>query len=159
MMRSEQLFIFDIFNNPVFWAGITSWFLAQFLKVVIAFFDRKRHSPAYYLHMFIWATGGMPSSHSALVTSVAVAIGYTEGFSSSLFVAMLCYALLTVRDAVGVRRAAGIQAKALNHLGGELNEKLGISYRPVKEVKGHTVTEALMGMVLGFFLAVAYCSL
>lgn len=158
-MRPGNLFSFDIYSNPVFWAGVSSWFLAQFLKVVIAFFDGKRHSPLYYFHMFIWATGGMPSSHSALVTSIAVAIGYTEGFSSSLFIAMACYGLLTVRDAVGVRRAAGIQAKALNHLGGELSSKLKIKYRPVKEVKGHTLTEAIMGMVLGFFLAVAFCNL
>ena len=146
-------------HNPVFWSGLSSWFLAQFLKMVIALFDKKHRSPGYYLYLFLWSTGGMPSSHSALVTAVAFAIGYTDGFGSNLFIAILCFALLTVRDAVGVRRSAGQQARTLNLLGGELKEKFDISYMPVKEVNGHTVTESLMGMVLGFFIATAFCYL
>jgi len=159
-MRNEfGQYDFSIFSNPVFLAGLSSWFLAQLLKVVIALFDKKHRSPSYYIYLFFWSTGGMPSSHSALVTAVAVSVGYMEGFASNIFIAVLCFALLTVRDAVGVRRSAGLQARALNLLGGELREKCSISFKPVKEVNGHTVTESLMGMVLGFFIATAFCSL
>ena len=159
-MRNELgQYDFSIFSNPVFLAGLSSWFLAQFLKVIIVLFDKKHRSAGYYLYVFLWSTGGMPSSHSALVTAVAASIGYMEGFDSNIFVAVLCFALLTVRDAVGVRRSAGLQARALNLLGGELREKHGIPFKSVKEVNGHTVTESLMGMVLGFFIATAFCSL
>ena len=159
-MRSEiGQYDFAFLLNPVFWAGFSSWFIAQVLKMVSAFFDKKHRSPSYYLYLFLWSTGGMPSSHSALVTSLAFAIGYTDGFSSNLFIAMLCYALLTVRDAVGVRRSAGQQARTLNLMGAELRERLGLQYKAVKEVNGHTVTESLMGMVLGFFIATAFCYL
>ncbi|MCQ2604365.1 MAG: divergent PAP2 family protein [Spirochaetia bacterium] len=159
MQSGLSIYDFGFLHNPVFWSGVSSWFIAQFLKVVIALFQRKKYSPLYYLNLFLWSTGGMPSSHSALVTSIAAAIGYTEGMDSSLFIAMACYAGLTVRDAVGVRRSAGIQARVLNTLGSELKEKYGIPYKPVKEVNGHTVTESLMGMALGFFIATAYCNL
>ena len=101
----------------------------------------------------------MPSSHSALVTSIAIAAGFQEGFNSSLFVAFSCYGLLVIRDSVGVRRAAGIQAKMLNRLGRELEKKSSIPYRPVKEVNGHTASEALVGSLIGFFIAVAFNSL
>ena len=101
----------------------------------------------------------MPSSHSALVTSVAVSAGFQEGFSSSLFIAFSCFGLLVIRDSVGVRRAAGIQARMLNRLGRELEKRNGIPFRAVKEVNGHTASEAIIGSIIGFFIAVAFNSL
>ncbi len=77
----------------------------------------------YYLGVLLWKTGGMPSSHSALVTSVAISAGFQDGFNSSLFIALCCYGLLVIRDSVGVRRAAGLQAMMLNRLGRELEKK------------------------------------
>lgn len=155
-----KFYDFEFLRNPVFWSGIFSWFLAQFLKVIIALFKKRRsRKPGYYLNMFLWGTGGMPSSHSALVTATAFSVGYTEGADSSLFIALIFYALLNVRDSVGVRRSTGLQARALNNIGAELKSKYGIPYKPVKEINGHTVTESLIGILLGFFIATAFCKL
>ena len=101
----------------------------------------------------------MPSSHSALVVSIATAIGFTEGLDTSVFVLSICFALVVIRDAMGVRRSAGQQARALNLLGKELAARFGIQQRPVREVLGHTPSEVLVGAGLGFFLALAICTL
>ena len=101
----------------------------------------------------------MPSSHSSVVAALATSIGFIEGVRSSLFMAMIFYGLLTVRDALGVRRAAGSQAKILNQLGRDIKKKLDLSFRPVKEIHGHTFSEVIVGILLGFFIAVAFCNL
>ena len=152
-------YINSFFNNPVFLSAVFSWFIAQFIKTIIVVLYPRPKPIKYYLGVLLWKTGGMPSSHSALVTSIAIAAGFQEGFNSSLFVAFSCYGLLVIRDSVGVRRAAGIQAKMLNRLGRELEKKSSIPYRPVKEVNGHTASEALVGSLIGFFIAVAFNSL
>ena len=101
----------------------------------------------------------MPSSHSALVVSLTTAIAFREGLNSSVFILSSFFALVVIRDALGVRRAAGLQAKALNQLGKELNARYGTSYRPVKEVHGHTPAEVAVGSVLGFCIALAFYTL
>jgi acid phosphatase family membrane protein YuiD len=147
----------NIFYNPIFLSALFSWFFTQFVKTVIIIIAKPAPMPIrYYISILLWKTGGMPSSHSALVTALATAIGFKEGFSSSLFLAACAFGLLVIRDSVGVRRSAGIQARTLNKLGADLNEKLNIDYRPVKEVSGHTVSEVLIGIVIGFFIAVAF---
>jgi uncharacterized protein len=106
-----------------------------------------------------WRTGGMPSSHSSLVTALATSIGYIHGMDSPLFILAFFYAILTIRDALGVRRAAGIQAQALNELADELKSSIAFAFRPVKEIHGHTPAEVSVGVMLGFFIALAFCSL
>lgn len=98
----------------------------------------------------------MPSSHSAMVSALATSIGFVEGFNTSLFIAICGYGMLVVRDAVGVRRSAGMQARALNKIGFELKEKFGINYNPVKEISGHSFSEVLIGIIIGFFIALAF---
>jgi hypothetical protein len=106
-----------------------------------------------------WATGGMPSSHSAVVAALATAVGFVQGVDEPLFIVTLFYAILTFRDALGVRRAAGMQARAINQLlrGLARDRKLGV--KPVKEIHGHTGPEVIVGALIGFFIAVAFCSL
>ena len=67
--------------------------------------------------------------------------------------------MVTVRDAVGVRRSNGIQAKKMNELGKDLKEKNIIDYKPIKEVNGHTPIEVTLGCVLGFFIGLAFSTL
>ena len=108
----------------------------------------------------IWRTGGMPSSHSALVTSLCTTIGFRHGIQSDMFIFALCFFLVVIRDAFGVRRSSGIQAKKINELGKELSEKDVIkSYKPMKEVNGHTPMEVLCGCLLGFFVGLSFCLL
>lgn len=98
----------------------------------------------------------MPSSHSALVISVTTAIGFHSGVQSDVFVLALCLSMVVIRDAMGVRRSSGIQAKTLNSLGNEISRKTGINYRPVKEIQGHKPVEVVCGALMGFFIGVAF---
>ena len=103
-----------------------------------------------------WKTGGMPSSHSALVTALATSIGFNTGLRTPLFTLSLFYGILIIRDALGVRRSSGVQAQALNALSRELHEKLGTEHRQVKEVSGHSPSEVAVGAGLGFFIGLAF---
>ena len=159
MQETGFYYINSFFHNPVFLSAVFSWFIAQFIKTVIVVLYPMQKPIKYYLGVLLWKTGGMPSSHSALVTSIAISTGFQEGFNSTLFIAFSCFGLLVIRDSVGVRRAAGLQAIMLNRLGRELEKKNGIPFRPVKEVNGHTASEAIIGSIIGFFIAVAFNSL
>jgi len=133
--------------------------MAQFVKTVVELVKPRSKGSREIVYTLIWRTGGMPSSHSSAVTALTTALGFTEGLNSPIFISMFFYSLLVVRDALGVRRAAGMQARALNHLGRELAKKQKINFHPVKEVHGHTPAEVSVGIVLGFFIAVAFCNL
>lgn len=145
--------------TPVFLSAFFSWFIAQLLKSIIGIFRGSTKSHVGFLRRFFWATGGMPSSHSALVTALATSIGFRESLSSPLFAISFFYAVLTIRDALGVRMAAGTQARVLNQLIARLSGRLDLKIKSVKEVNGHTVSEVSVGVLLGFFIAVAFTSL
>jgi acid phosphatase family membrane protein YuiD len=145
-----------LIENTLFLAPLSSWIIAQVLKTVIFLLRGKRRSGREILETVAWRTGGMPSSHAALVTSLTVSAAYREGINSDLFIITLFFALIIMRDATGVRRSSGLQARALNSLGHQLGEKEGFEYHPVKEVHGHTPMEVVVGAFLGFFIAAAY---
>jgi uncharacterized protein len=149
----------DFFANPIFLSAIFSLLIAQFLKCVVNIFRSKASGFRELILTFFWKTGGMPSSHSALAVAIATAIAIREGFDTSIFILSLFFSLVVIRDAMGVRRAAGLQAKALNQLGKELNASSGLPFRPVKEVHGHSPAEVIVGSLLGFFIALAFCTL
>ncbi|POR05448.1 acid phosphatase [Alkalispirochaeta sphaeroplastigenens] len=149
-------YLYDLVSSRIFLAGFFSWFLAQFLKMVIDYGRGKTRGSRDMVAVFIWKTGGMPSSHSALVTGLATAIGFSQGAHSPLFVFALFYGGLTIRDALGVRRSSGLQAQALNRLGRQVSEKLDVPFSPVKEVSGHTLSEVCVGALLGFVIATGF---
>ncbi|MCF7927638.1 MAG: divergent PAP2 family protein [Spirochaetales bacterium] len=141
--------------SPFFLSAFFSWFAAQFIKTLIFFFSRKhKYSQKIFITLF-WTTGGMPSSHSALVTGIATSLGLGLGVDHPLFIVMVFYGLLIVRDSLGVRRAAGAQARSLNQLGRRLQKDFNIEWEPVKEVHGHNAMEVLVGIGLGFATALA----
>ncbi len=146
-------------SSPVFLSAFSSWFIAQVLKSCIMLVrNRPRTAKEILVHIF-WSTGGMPSSHSAVVSSLATAAAFVEGVDSTLFFVTLFYAMLTFRDALGVRRAAGAQARVLNQLIRDLGKHHALRSKPVKEIHGHTISEVFVGALLGFFIAVAFCTL
>ena len=149
----------DLFGNPVFLSAIFSLLVAQFIKAIINLFRYRSRSLKEVLVTFLWKTGGMPSSHSALAVSIATAIAFTEGVNTSIFILAFFFALVVIRDAMGVRRSSGIQARTLNQVGKELNSRFGIAFRPVKEVHGHSPAQVVVGALLGFFMALAFCTL
>ena len=152
---AEQFILF--LHNPILLSCIFSWLGAQFIKSAIKLIYGKIHSLPELLEVMFWRTGGMPSSHSAIVTSLCVTIGFRHGLNSDLFMFSLCFFFVVIRDAFGVRRSSGIQAKKLNQIGTELNEKKILSnYKALKEVDGHTPMEVLCGCLVGFLIALSF---
>lgn len=142
--------------SPIFLAAMMSMFTAQFIKAAIAVFRRRAGSLKDLIETLLWRTGGMPSSHSSLAVSITTAIAFEAGTDSPVFLLSFFFALVVIRDAMGVRRAAGLQAKAFNQFGKEVRERIGVAFHPVKEVHGHTFPQVLVGSMLGFFIALAF---
>lgn len=140
--------IAGILQNHVLMTAMAGWFVAQVLKVPVDFLRRHHWNWALF-----FAAGGMPSSHSALVTSTAMAAGLHYGFDSPIFAVAVALAMVVVYDATGVRRQAGIQAQTINILVEELLQGHPISEQHLREVLGHTPLEALSGVLLGLVVA------
>ena len=146
--------------SPVLLSVFVSWFTVQCLKTIIQGVVKKSlHGVLDVLATLVWRTGGMPSSHAALVTALTVSIGIYQGTSNTLFILSLCFAFVVIRDSLGVRLAAGRQAQALNKLGKSLREQMKVDFQVVKEVHGHTPLEVLVGTILGAGIAVIVCTL
>lgn len=138
----------QILKNRILWSSLLAWFLAQFLKVALTVISTKKLD----LTRFV-GSGGMPSSHSALVVSMATSIGYVEGFHTSVFALSVAVAGVVMYDAAGVRRAAGKQAAVLNEIVAELQAHRGINEEKLKELLGHTPIEVIAGAILGILIA------
>lgn len=151
----EQLKLF--LTNSTLLAGIVSWFSAQFIKTLINIIGSKVHSPGELIELMFWRTGGMPSSHSAIVTSLCTTIAFKNGLNSDIFLVSFVFLLVVVRDAFGVRRSSGIQAQKINELGKELEDNKALTnFKPLKEVNGHTPMQVILGCLLGFFVGLAF---
>jgi acid phosphatase family membrane protein YuiD len=147
------------FENHIFLASVSSWFFAQLLKTIIVILRSKRKRVREIFETLIWKTGGMPSSHAALVSSMATMTAFREGLGSDLFAITFFLGLIVIRDAVGVRRSSGLQARSLNLLGKSVSEKFGIEYHAIKEIHGHAPLEVVVGALLGVFIAMAFAKL
>lgn len=154
MRAREQLHL--LLTNPVLLACIFSWLSAQLIKTLIKLFSGKVHSLPELFELLLWRTGSMPSSHAALVASLCTAIGFHSGIGSDVFILSLGFFLITIRDAMGVRRASGMQARLLNKLGKTLASRGLVEYKPIKEVLGHTPAEVAIGCLLGVFIGIAF---
>jgi acid phosphatase family membrane protein YuiD len=130
-------------NGPLAW-GLAACGLAQLSKLVIELVVHRRWRPAVLVE-----TGGMPSSHSALVTGTAAAIGWQQGFDAPLFALASAVAFVVMYDASGVRRAAGRIAARVNALPPSLWEDQEVEQKPLKESLGHSRTEVLVGSLIG----------
>ena len=98
----------------------------------------------------------MPSSHTSLVVSLVTTIGFRSGVNSDIFILAFCFMMVVIRDALGVRRSSGIQAKKINEIGRSLAEKDKENYVPIKEVQGHKPMEVLVGGLLGLSIGIAF---
>ena len=137
-------------ENRILWIGILSWFVAQATKLVLTLIVEKRLDWSR-----MWGLGGMPSSHTSVMVSVTVAVGIRMGFNSALFAISAAMALITMTDAMGVRRQAGKQAAVLNRVVQELVENGGdLPEETLKELLGHTPLQVLVGALLGLVIAI-----
>ncbi len=139
-------------GNRVLIAAVVAWFLAQSVKVAV---DLIRSHRIDLRHLA--SAGGMPSAHSALVTSLATAVGRQLGLGSPIFALSAVFAAVVMYDAAGVRQAASVQARILNRMLDELFTQHAFSDRRLRELLGHTPFEvflgALLGIVVGFVVA------
>lgn len=158
-MANAKEQIRQFFSNPVFLSCIFSWFCAQLIKTFIKLFSGKIHSIRELFELLFWRTGSMPSSHSALVSTLCTTIAFRSGINSDVFLLSLGLFLITIRDAVGVRRANGLQSRELNRIGRILEEKGIVDFKAIKEVHGHTPAEVAIGCLLGFFIGIAFSQL
>ena len=133
-------------------SGIMAAFLAQVLKFIIFTLKSKRINFKIFT-----TTGGMPSSHSAGVMGLATSIGLIAGFDSLVFAVSFGFALITMYDAAGVRRAAGKTAACLNKMMDDFykHDVQAIGGK-LKELLGHTPLEVIMGAIFGILFAYFY---
>jgi len=138
-------------KNIILMTAITAWFTAQVLKTITNFWKKGEFKTERLV-----GAGGMPSSHTALVVSLASAVAFHNGLESPLFAVSVVLASIVMYDAAGVRRAAGKQAKVLNKLVYELKVEHTVRDSRLKELLGHTPLEVLAGAVLGFLIAYGF---
>ena len=127
-------------NSVLFWS-LFSCLLAQFLKIIFYFFSTGK-----IRYSIMFETGGMPSSHSALITGATSGIGFELGFDNPIFAFAIAVSLIVMYDASGVRKSAGIQAAEINKLSKKLDPKSDLN---LKERLGHTKVEVIVGSILG----------
>ncbi|MFM7649002.1 MAG: divergent PAP2 family protein [Cyanobium sp.] len=144
------LMIRDLFDNAALWWGLAACGVAQLSKLVVELVVEGRWNPRVLLE-----TGGMPSSHSALMTGTAAGLGWQLGFGDPLFAlaAALCFVVLY--DASGVRRAAGLTAERVNGLVADAGGLVAghLPERPLKQNLGHTRLQVLVGALIGPLVA------
>jgi uncharacterized protein len=134
--------------HPVAIAALIAGLAAQLLKVLI---DLVRTGRLNILRFF--DNGGMPSSHTALVTALTFGVGRATGIDSALFGVTLLFSLYFVFEAAGLRQEVGNQARVLNELAEELRHTHHIDPNRLKELVGHTWGEVLGGFLFGLLVA------
>lgn len=140
------------FSNQVLWCAVAAWFTAQALKIPIYRLVEK----TWDLGRF-FGSGGMPSSHTAFVTSLAILTGWTAGFDKPEFAVAVVLAAIVMYDASGVRRETGLQAEVIN----DILRKVFVDGEPIsdvelKELVGHTKVEVWGGFIVGVLVALVF---
>ncbi len=133
-----------IITNKYLYVPLVVWFCIQSFKVIYELFKTKKFN-----FKRIIGAGGMPSSHTAVVTTLSAMLGKSQGFDTPIFAMSVIFALVVMYDAAGVRRAAGKQAHLLN----KIIETPGLSNVEVQEklveVLGHTPLQVIVGAIIG----------
>ena len=151
-MSLEAHALWEVFYNQPIICALIGWFVAQGLKIPLYFLVEHK----WDLKRFV-GSGGMPSSHTAMVVSLGIMVGATQGFASAEFAICFVLASIVMYDAAGVRRETGTQATVINQILKDflLNGK-HISDEELKELVGHTPLEVLCGAILGLIISGIY---
>jgi len=140
--------VLAVLQNKALIAGLIAWLLAQIIKMPLDYLYSRKWNWALLL-----TTGGMPSSHSSLLTATTLGIGLYHGFDSPVFAIAVAITMIVVYDAAGVRRQAGIHAQRINVLFDELLHGHMLNEKDLREVLGHTPLEVMGGILLGLIVA------
>ena len=135
--------LINVLDNAVLAWGLAACGLAQISKLIFELIFKKRWRPAV-----LFETGGMPSSHSALVTGTAAGVGLQLGFNDPIFALASTIAFIVMYDASGIRRSAGLTAAKVNQISKDF-PKESSSETDLKESLGHTKAEVLVGSLFG----------
>ena len=144
---SVEFQLIYILDNAVLAWGLMACGLAQFSKLLFELIFKQRWRPSVLIE-----TGGMPSSHSALVTGTAAGVGLQLGFNDPVFALASTIAFIVMYDAAGIRRSAGLTAAKVNQISRDNSIELS-SETTLKESLGHTKIEVLVGSLLGPIVA------
>ena len=138
--------LYDLITNRFLITGVSSWFVAQVMKTIIYAIINKK----LVLERMV-GDGGMPSGHSATVTSLAVISGLSFGFDSFQFAVTALLAIIVCHDAMGVRLETGKQAQMLHEIirTVEVLTKQDLPEVKLKELVGHTPIQVLAGITIG----------
>ena len=154
-----------LFHNAPLLLALFSILFAQFVKVPIHYVFTKKLDWS-----LLTSTGGMPSSHSAAVTSLATGIGFETGLDSPTFAVAAMFAGIVMYDASGVRYQAGQHAVIINRMRSELslffrvikprpeqdeNEKI----QELKTLLGHKPSEVFSGAITGILISILFYTL
>ncbi len=141
---------YEIITNKVLIIPISSWAIAQLLKVIVILIQKKQLDLRYLV-----ISGGMPSSHSAFVSALATSVALIQGLGSVAFGISAIFALVVIYDAAGVRRSVGQQSVVLNRIIRELRLRRPITElgRDLREFIGHTQFQIIIGALLGIVIA------
>ncbi len=136
-------------ENQVLLVSLLSCAIAQAIKAAVELIKNGKLDFRYLV-----TTGGMPSSHSALVGSLATGVGLNSGWASSEFAVAAIFAVIVMYDAAGVRQAAGKQARILNQILDEFfQEHKEFNEERLKELLGHTPVQVFVGLALGIVIS------
>jgi len=142
----------DFFKSPIAISALLGWVLAQLIKLPVGYLRTKKWDWALLIN-----AGGMPSSHSALMSAVSTAIGLSQGWDSPIFILALSSTGIVIYDATGVRRQAGFHAERINEILRSFVTEHKID-EPQKmellEIIGHSPAEAAIGALLGIVIAI-----
>ena len=132
-------------TNPVIDCALLAWFLAQLIKVILEAVMTRRLNARLFV-----SSGGMPSSHSALVVACTAAIGKLYGMNGPYFALAVILSAVVMYDACNVRRSAGDTARLVNQLLEHVERLTAEDFADsLREVMGHTPLQVLMGALLG----------
>jgi acid phosphatase family membrane protein YuiD len=133
-----------ILDNRMLIAAFVAWAIAQLSKTI---YELIRYRKLRFNRLV--SSGGMPSSHSALVSSLATATGRLSGVDSGAFAIAFVLAAIVMYDAAGVRRAVSLQARILNQMIDEAFQGKPFAEKRLRELIGHTPTQVIVGGLLG----------
>jgi acid phosphatase family membrane protein YuiD len=143
-VRRETKGMQELMANHILMASLLAWAIAQVSKTI---YECIRYRELKLSRLV--SSGGMPSSHSALVTGLATAAGRVSGLSSPLFAVAVVLAAIVMYDAAGVRRAVSIQARILNQMIDDAFQGKPFAEKRLRELIGHTPVQVLVGALLG----------
>lgn len=142
-------YLTEIIGNRLLWAALLGWFIAQSLKIPTYYFTEKKLDFSRFFE-----SGGMPSSHTAMTTSLMLSSGCIAGFDSPVFAVSFVLMMIVMYDAAGVRRETGKQSQVIN----EILRHILVDGEPItednfRELIGHKPIEVTVGFIIGIVAA------